>query len=308
MLSCERSINEGSADRPGRLIVVATLFPLYDFAKNIAGEHAEVRLLLPPGAEPHSFEPRPSDILMLNDADIFIYTNRFMEPWAEKLIKGADSSRTVVVDASQGVRLIKGGKHGDDGGAHYHKGMAQQHEETGQGADPHIWLDFDNAMTMINTITAALVSKDPLNRDSYTTNAGHYKVLLTRLDADYNKGLLNCRKKVFVNGGHYTFGYLAARYGLRYRAAYGFSPDAEPTARNLADISKMLRREGLNHIFYEELLSPRVAGTIAKETGAELLKLHGAHNISKDEFTAGRTFYELMEQNLVNLRTGLQCP
>ena len=110
-----------------------------------------------------------------------------------------------------------------------------------------------------------------------------------------------------VDGGHYTFGYLARRYGLTYIAAYGLSPDAEPTARDLARISRMLSKEGLNHLFHEELLSPRIAGTIAQETGASLLRLHGAHNISREELHAGTTFLDLMEKNLDQLLTGLQC-
>lgn len=309
--ACARSKDSRSVGRSGRLIVVATLFPLYDFAMHIAGDRAEVKLLLPPGAEPHSFEPKPADIVMLNRADIFIYTNRFMEPWAEKLLKGIGGSSLAVVDASQGVRFIEVNIEGAEGGTqdrHRKSGAKEEHNEhEGHGADPHIWLDFSNAQTMVDTIAKALIEKDSANRDSYTRNAEAYKARLERLDAAYRKGLSSCRKKIFVNGGHYTFGYLANRYGLRYRAAYGFSPDAEPTAGNLADISMTLRQQGLNHIFYEELLSPRIAETIAKETDATLLKLHGAHNISKEEFTANRTFIELMEKNLENLMTGLQC-
>jgi len=309
--SCVRSKEEKSESKSGRLIVVATLFPLYDFARNIAGDQADVKLLLPPGAEPHSFEPKPADIVMLNRADIFIYTNRFMEPWAEDLLKGIQGNRLYVVDASQGVRFIEGSIDGSEGGKqHIHRksgGKEEHAEHEGHGADPHIWLDFSNAQKMVDTIARAFMERDPSNRDIYSRNAEAYKARLEGLDNAYRKGLSNCRKKIFVNGGHYTFGYLAQRYGLRYMAAYGFSPDAEPTARNLANISKMLRREGLKHIFYEELLSPRIAATIAKETGATLLKLHGAHNISKEEFNANTTFNELMEKNLDNLMTGLQC-
>ncbi|MBI5632238.1 MAG: zinc ABC transporter substrate-binding protein [Nitrospirae bacterium] len=309
--ACARSKDPESKGQSGKLIVVATLFPLYDFARNIAGDRADVKLLLPPGAEPHSFEPRTSDMVMLNRADIFIYTNKFMEPWAEKLLKGIQSSRLSVVDASSGVRFVQGSIDGGEG-AYLHQnrkpGQKEDHDEhKGQGSDPHIWLDFSNAQKMVDTIAGAIIAKDPANKDLYTKNAETYKARLADLDKSYQKGLSNCSKKIFINGGHFTFGYLAARYGLRYRAAYGFSPDAEPTARNLADISKTLRQEGLGHLFYEELLSPRIADTIAKETGATLLKLHGAHNISKAEFDGNRTFIELMERNLDSLMTGLQC-
>lgn len=304
--ACARSKDsQNEGNRSGRLTVVATLFPLYDFARNIAGDRVEVKLLLPPGAEPHSFEPRTSDMVMLNHADIFIYTNKIMEPWTEKLLKGTQGREPFVVDASQGVRFIEGSIDGSEERKSGKHGAGNEHEA--HGADPHIWLDFNNAQTMVDTIAGAFIARDPSNKDTYTRNAEAYKARLEGLDIAYQKGLSNCRKKIFINGGHYTFGYLANRYGLRYRAAYGFSPDAEPTARNLAEISKTLRQEGLDHLFYEELLSPRIADTIAKETGATLLKLHGAHNISKEEFHANRTFIELMERNLDNLMTGLQC-
>lgn len=309
--ACTRSKDSPSEDKSGRLTVVATLFPLYDFARNIAGDRAEVKLLLSPGAEPHSFEPKPADIIMLNRADIFIYTNRFMEPWAEKLLKAIGGSGLSVVDASQGVRFIEGSIDGNEGKTqdlHRKSGIKEgAHEQEGLGADPHIWLDFSNAQKMVDTIAKAFIAKDSANKDVYMKNAEAYKARLEGLDNAYKKGFSNCRKKIFMNGGHYTFGYLANRYGLRYRSAHGFSPDAEPTARNLADITKTLRQEGLNHLFYEELLSPGIAEAIAKETNATLLKLHGAHNISKEEFNANRTFIELMERNLDNLMTGLQC-
>ena len=305
---CTKSRDSQTKERSGKLIVIATLFPVYDFTRNIAGDRAEVKLLLPPGAEPHSFEPRPADIVMLNHADIFIYTNRFMEPWAEKLQKGIEGRGLSVVDASEGVRFIRGTADGAERENHeQRRNSGMKDEQGGQSADPHIWLDFSNAKIMVDTIAEALIAKDPANRDRYTKNAEAYQNRLEAMDRAYQKGLSNCGKKIFMNGGHYTFGYLAERYGLRYRSAYGFSPDAEPTARNLAAISKALRQEGLKHLFYEELLSPRVADTIAKETNVMLLRLHGAHNISKDEFNANRTFIELMERNLDNLMTGLQC-
>jgi zinc transport system substrate-binding protein len=299
--SC-RKAEEGRVDQQsGRLRIVASLFPLYDFARIIGSGHADVTLLLPPGTEPHSFEPRPADMATLNSADIFVYTNPYMEPWAEDILKGMDRNRLLVVNASEGVKFL--GRPGDDRG----QGKQGHRHENGAGADPHIWLDFNNAQKMVDTLARAFSRKDPANSGVYTANAEKYKARLDELDRKYRNALSGCRTRVFINGGHYTFGYLADRYGLLYRAAYGFSPDAEPTARDLAEMSKMLREQGLKYIFYEELLTPRIAETLAKETGATLLKLHGAHNISREELVKGTTFTDLMEMNLGNLITGLQC-
>jgi len=294
--SCEKKRDE--AVQPGRLRIVTTLFPLYDFTRNIAGDKAQVSLLLPPGMESHSFEPKPDDIIRINKADLFVFTNRYMEPWAADIIAGLDNRRTLVVDASRGARLLEAGRsdgHGDEG--HHH----------GEGMDPHLWLDFANAQIMVDNILSGLVAKDPSNRGFYTANAAAYKAKLADLDQRFRKGLSSCEKRVFLHGGHFAFGYLANRYGLRYESAYAVTADAEPSPAKIAKLIRDIRANGLRYIYTEELVEPRVADTIARETGAKVLRLNGAHNVGRDDLAAGATFLSLMEQNLNNLRIGLQC-
>jgi zinc transport system substrate-binding protein len=306
---------------PGKkLIVVTSLFPLYDFARNIGQNRADVSLLLPPGLEAHSFEPRPGDMVRLNQADVFVYTNSAMEPWAHDLIKGVQSRTRRVVEAGRGVAMTAGHEahsqakkttheahtHGNRAG-HGHKNN-HQHGHDHNGADPHVWLDFSNAATMVDHILAGFIEKDPANKDFYEKNADAYKAKLNNLDRQFKEGLSGCRKHVIVHGGHFAFGYLARRYGLKYVAVSGFSPDAEPTPAGMIKISKTLKANGLNHLFYEELLSTRLAESIARETGASLLMLHAAHNVGKEEFERGVGFIDLMQRNLENLRRGLQCP
>lgn len=281
-----------------KLTVVTTLFPLYDFAKNIGGEYAEASLLLPPGVEPHGFEPKPEDIIRINKADIFIYTGKYMEPWAEKILKGTDNKSLIVVDSSKGINLLEETE--EDGHDHKHA--------NGEGLDPHIWLDFDNAKKMIDNMLESFIKADAANADAYRKNAEQYKAMLSDLDNKFRKGLASCKTRYFIHGGHYAFGYMAKRYGLNYISAYhGFSPDAEPTARRLAELIRKMKKHNTTHVFYEELISPRVAEVIAKETGARLLQLHAAHNLTKEEWDRGATFIGLMEQTLINLKTGLQC-
>jgi zinc transport system substrate-binding protein len=252
--------------------------------------------------EPHSFEPKPEDLVRISKADIFIYTNRYMEPWAENILKGVSAKKLLVVDAGAGASYMPaGGEDDDDHGAekngHHH----------GAGLDPHIWLDPDNARTIVDNIASALSRKDPANRGYYLANASAYKARLAELDGRFRQGLANCQSREFLHGGHYAFGYLARRYNLHYLSAYGMSANAEPPPRKLVEIIVEMKKSGLHHIFYEELLAPRVAATIARESGATLLKLHGLHNISREDMDRGATFISLMEQNLVNLRTGLIC-
>ncbi|MGD0231639.1 MAG: metal ABC transporter substrate-binding protein [Syntrophorhabdales bacterium] len=303
LFSCRPS-EEPSGERSA-LQVVTTLFPLYDFARNVGGDKAVVTLLLPPGVEPHGFEPKPGDILRINKADIFVYTGDFMEPWATSVIKGAERRDLVVVDSSAGAMLRQEtGDHGPSGEktpATLRTGGRQE------PVDPHIWLDLDNAQIMVDNIVAGFVRKDPRNRPFYEKNATAYKAKLRDLDERFRKDLSSCETRLFVHGGHYAFNYLARRYNLSYVSVYGFSPDAEPSPRHLAEIVHRVRQDRIRYVFYEELIQPRVAETIARETGARLLPLNGGHNVTKSEMESGVTFISLLENDLDNLRTGLQC-
>jgi len=293
-VGCRKTADQ-DAGGSGKLRVVATIFPVYEFARAVAGDKAEVTMLLPPGMEPHSFEPRPEDIVRVSRADLFIYTNRYMEPWAGEIVKGAGGGKLTVVDASRGAKFLKVG----DGADHDGHG--------GEGMDPHLWLDFTNAQSMVDTIAAALAERDPANRAVYLANAAAYRAKLADLDGRYRTGLATCATRTVLHGGHFAFGYLANRYGLRYTSAYAVSADAEPTPAKLAKLVKQVRAEGLKHIYTEELLDPRTAETIARETGASILMLHGAHTVAKADLDKGVTFIALMEKNLASLREGLQC-
>lgn len=165
---------ESPAGGVRKLNVVTTLFPLYDMARSIGAGKAEVSLLMPPGVEPHSFEPKPSDMARINEADIFVYTGRFMEPWAEDIIKSVSNKNLAVVDAGLGVKLAKG--------------MGRGHAGSATAPDPHIWLDFDNAEVMAANIGAALENKDPANGVYYRRVAAAYKGRLAALDAAYKAG------------------------------------------------------------------------------------------------------------------------
>lgn len=293
----------------GKPTVVVTLFPLYDFSKNIVGSYADVSLLLPPGVEVHSFEPRPADMVEMQNADIFVYTGDAMEPWVRRLFSSMDSKGTMVIDASRGIVLARtvADEGGDD--AHHHEGEvegAQEHHHHGN-LDPHIWLDFANAQKMVDTIARALSEKDPVHKEEYVRNAESYKARLVSLDRKYRETLATCEKKHIIHGGHFAFNYLAARYGLEYESAYPGSADTEPSARRVIELRNKLKKHGLDTVYYEELINPRIAEVLAKETGSKLLRLHGAGNVSKEEMEQGVTFIQLMEQNLANLRSGLKC-
>ncbi|WP_026842110.1 metal ABC transporter substrate-binding protein [Citrifermentans bremense] len=283
---------EGKSDK---LQVVTTLFPLYDFAKKIGGEKAQVTLLLPPGIEPHSFEPRPEDVVRVNHADLFIYTNPVMEPWASSIVNAIDRGRVGIVEGSQGIALQPPEPDPYD-----------PHREAHAKADPHVWLDFGNAQVIARNIQDAFIGRDPANKAYYQQNAAKLIADLVSLDQRFRQTLSQCPKKVLLHGGHYAFGYLARRYGLQYISASAVNADAEPTPAKLAELVQIMRREKLQYVYTEELLSPRIAETIARETGAKVLMLRAGHNVTRDDLARGVSFISLMEDNLRNLKAGLQ--
>ncbi len=305
------NIAQKSNIAPGKLSIITTLFPQYDFAKAIGGDKVEVTLLLPPGVEAHAYEPKPSDISKINNAAIFVYTGEFMEPWAHDIIESADK-KVKVVNASVGVEMMKE----ENEHEHEHEEEAD-YEETGHhedehghhhgGVDPHIWLDFDNAKIMAQNITKALVEVDPQNADYYQNNLQAYQKKLAELDSTYKNTLSACKTKSIIYGGHYAFGYLAKRYGLEYVSAQGFSPDSEPTAKDMIALTEQIKKDNISYIFYEELTSPKIAETLANETSAKLLLLNGAHNLAKEDYKSGASFISIMEENLKNLSLGLDC-
>ncbi len=286
------------------LQVVTTLFPLYDFARSIAGDRAQVTMLLPPGVEPHTFEPKPEDMIRISRAGLFIYTSRYMEPWAEKIITGIDSRTLRVVNAGERVSyraVVREDIHGNSRKEHGRHG----HDE--EGMDPHIWLDFDNAARIVDVILDGFIAADPRNADLYRQNAEALKTRLSALDRRYRDSLSTCSTKILLHGGHYTFGYLAGRYGLEYHALSGVSSDSEPSAERMVALVKEIRSSGARYLFAEELLSPRLTEALAQEAGVGVLMLHGAHNLSRDDLSRNVTFFDLMDRNLAQLQKGLLC-
>jgi len=289
------------------LTVVTTIFPLYDFARAVGQDKVQVSLLLPPGIEAHSFEPKPSDIIRIAKADVFIYTGNFMEPWVEDVLSGLSTAGLLVVDASSGITLIAGG-HDEDAHGGEREGPEPDRVHHHGDVDPHIWLDLGNAQIMVNAIAAALAQKDPVNRDFYLRNAEEYNSRLGDLDRRFREAFASCKQRTIIYGGHFAFGYFVKHYGLGYESPYsGFSPNAEPSPRAIAELIDKMNNSGARCIFYEELLDPKVARVIARETGAGIELLHGAHNISRSELQNGVTFISIMEGNRQRLTDCLSC-
>lgn len=275
-----------------KIKIVTTVFPLMEFAKAVAGDRGEVSLLLPPGAEIHTWQPRPSDIIRLSSSDIFVYIGSSLEPWVDDIMRSVKNPNLKPVEAGRGLSVIDGELHGEDEHA---------------AADPHIWLDFENDQKIVEKIEAVLAEVEPASASFFKKNASLYKQKLQVLDEKYKAELTDCAHRTFIVGGHAAFGYLARRYNLQQVALYGISPDARPTPRKLVEVIEMVKKLGINVIFFEVFISGELARTIAEQVGARTLVLNPGANLTREQLKSGATFFDIMEKNLENLKSGLGC-
>jgi len=318
---CMQSADEAKPEDEKPLII-ATLFPQYDFVRQIAGDKVDVTLLLPPGVEPHTYEPTPRDIANIKKADLFVYTGEFMEPWAERIIEAAQGTNLLIVDTSIGIDLMDEEDHHhhhedndhdhdhDEDHDHDHDedhDHDHDHDDHHGGKDPHFWLDPILARVMVDHIVDGLVEVDPDNEAYYRQNGEAYKQKLQDLHEKLDSRLSILENRTILYAGHFAFGYFAARYNLEHVSPYeGFAPDAEPTPGNIAELIKRVDESNTKVIYYEELIDPKIARVVAEQTGAEMLLLHGAHNVTTEELNSGVTYISIMEDNFAKLLKGLK--
>ena len=282
--------------------VMTTIFPLTDFAQAVGGDRVKVTQLLPPGAEAHTWEPKPSDIVKLSRADVFLYIGSEMEPWVAGILKTIENPKLVITEASQGLPLLRADQTDAGGEKHHHS-----NESTHGRFDPHIWLNFDYDRNIVDKITAGLSKRDPEGILYYRRNAEAYKAKLRDIDLRYRKEFGGCSSKEIILGSHAAFAYLAQQYGLTQVPLYGISPNAEPTPKKMAEVITLAKKYRARAIYYEELVSDKLAKTIANEVGAKTLVLSTGENLTQKQIEAKVTFLDLMEQNLENLKYGLTC-
>ena len=278
-----------------KLTIVTTLFPDYDFARQIAGDKAEVKLLLSPGVEAHDYDPSPADIISINKADLFIYTGEYMELWVPGILSSLESDKVTVVDASENISLIRSADE-------------EHHEEDGHSHeyDPHIWTSPKNAIIMVNNILKAIEKKDPANKEYYEKNAEEYISQIKELDSEFAEIAKNAKNPTIYFGGRFAMIYFVKEYGLGYLSAFdSCSSETEPSAKLVADMVDAMKKNGASVVYYEELTDPKSAQAIADEIGGTTLLLHSCHNVSLEDFNNGATYVSLMQQNVINLKTGL---
>lgn len=286
-----------------KLNIVVSIFPQYDFTRRIAGDRAKVVLLLPPGAESHTYEPSPSDMTTIARSDIFIYTGAEMEPWAKRFADSTAAEHTLIVDASRNVPLLRNGnidakeKRGnhahDEGHLHIY--------------DPHVWLDPLLAVAMTENIAAALSKRDPAGADVYAANAAGLVADLKQMDKEFREIIAALPRRTLVFGDRFAFRYFFLRYGLEEVGPYkDCAPGAEPGPMAVIAVEKYIRENQVRFAYRETAETDRLSRVLAEETGVEILPVDSLHTLSPGLFAAGATYLGVMRENMAAFAKGLQ--
>jgi zinc transport system substrate-binding protein len=275
--------NNGPVDN--RLQVSASFYPLYFFASQIGGDKVNVVNITPAGVEPHDYDPSAQDIAAIESGGMLIL-NGSLEAWGDKIKDTLQGSRVLTIIAGRGLFTQKISD----------QGVSQ--------VDPHVWLDPLKAKQEAHTIADGFIKIDPKNEKYYKNNELLLDAEFDRLDSEYKNGLAQCPQRDIITS-HAAFGYLATRYGLTQISIAGLSPDAEPSAQQLADITIFARQHNIEYIFFESLVSPKLSQTIASEVGAYTLVLDPIEGVSDNNIKAGNNYFTIMEDNLKNLQKAL---
>ena len=300
LTACGPDLPPEDSERPQ---IVATVFPAYDFARSAAGELADVTLLLPPGAESHSYEPTPADILRVQRCDLFIYLGGESDAWVDTILSAIEPRGDVLrmidcVDLLE-EETVEGMQGGHD---HDHE---EDHDHLGEvlSMDEHVWTAPRNAAAVTRIIGQRLALLDRSNGEAYAAGAEAYALELEELDRDFTAFFDTLPDRTIVFGDRFPLLYFAEAYDLDYYAAFpGCGAQTEPSAATVAFLTRKVREEGLPAVWYIEFSNHLVADSIAEAAGVETAQFHTCHNVSRADLEAGATCLSLMRANLEALR------
>lgn len=286
------------------LTIIALNFPCYDAARQVAGERAEVKMLLPPGTENHGYEPSPQDIIAVQNADLFIYVGGESDTWVEGILDSFGEEAPHCLSLTECVSLLE---------EEQSPSMAQEAEEESEEEseeeaemDEHVWTSPCNMMMIASRICDELCVIAPELAGDFRGNTAAFLAGLTELDAAFREAVENGCRRTIIFGDRFPLRYFAAEYGLEYDAAFpGCSEDSEPSVHSVVSLIDRIREEGISAVFYIEYSSCRTADILAEETGVKELLFHSCHNISAEEMEQGATYLALMWRNVDTLREAL---
>ncbi|MDP2640969.1 MAG: zinc ABC transporter substrate-binding protein [Candidatus Yanofskybacteria bacterium] len=280
-----------------KMRVVASFYPLAEWASRAGEELVNVHVLAPAGIDPHTFEPTPRELALIYNASVFLFVGGGFEPWAERLEEDLKKRGVTVLEMEEYMEFFRVEEEEHE----------EEEEEHGHGAyDPHFWLDPTRAAEAVRLVGETFSALDPDNTSAYEIQAAAYMTELEQLHHEYEQGLVSCAKNEIIVA-HDAFRYMADRYGFDIIAIAGISPEEEPSLRRMGELVLLAREKNIRYIFFETLASTRLSETIAQEVGAQTLVLNPIEGLSAQEESEGHTYISLMRQNLTNLRLALEC-
>ena len=294
----------------GKLSVVSLIFPSWDFVRVIAGDRVNLVMLLPPGAESHSYEPSPRDIIAIKNSDLFIYSGGESTKWADRILESLDDSGEILNGRMKLLKLmdlvhtveeeIVEGMEDDEGDD-------DKGENKYYAYDEHVWTSPGNAKAIALAICESLCALDPANEEFFRRNTAEYVASLDELDASFRAVVKDAKRNVIIFGDRFPFRYLADAYGLKYFAAFpGCSAEAEPSAATVAFLINKVKDENIPVVFHIELSNEKMADAIAEAAGAGKLLLHSCHTVTRKEFENGANYLDLQKANVEHLREALR--
>ena len=302
LAGCSAADGAEPAAGADRLSIVASFYPLEWLGQQVAGDLATVTGLTPPGAEPHEHELTPQDVAAVSEADVVVYLDT-LQPAVDEAVAQQAGDRAFDAGSAADLDLVfaAGQDHEHDDGEDEH---AEEEHVEGAVTDPHFWHDPVRMAAVGDALAQRLGRADAAHAATYTANAVALRARLEALDADFRTGLATCASRDLVTS-HSAFGYLAEAFDLHQVGISGLAPDEEPAPGALADATAFVREHGVSTIYVETLVSPAVAETVARETGAQTRTLDPIEGLTDD--SAGDDYLELMRANLASLRAGQQC-
>lgn len=290
LVGCESNTKtKTETPKKEKLSIVCTVFPSYDFAREIVGEYGEVTLLLPPGAESHSFNPTLSDIALIEGCDVFIYVGGEIDPWALDIVENSSNKERINLSLLEVLKINE----------------THNHDEHGI-EDEHVWTSISNSITICEKISEAICKKDNENAEKIKLTTSEYVEKLSELKNAFTDAIRNASTNTLIFADRFPFYWFAKEFSLNYVAALsGCSSDTEPTLTALKEVIDAVNNSGTNTVLYIEGSSGGIADKVAEETGAKKRIFHSCHNVSIEEKENGETYISLMQKNLEVLKEAL---
>ncbi len=276
--------------KDGKIQVVATIFPIYDFVRAVGGDRVECRMLIDAGTEVHSFDPTPSDVKAVYNADLMIYIGGESDKWVDLLLRDVNVNCLALMPAVEEKCEL----------SHSHHHRSHTH-----GADEHIWTSPMNATVMIEEIAENLSETDPEGADYYNKNSAAYISQIEAVSDEIQSVVSKADEPFIVVADRFPFLYFAEEFGIKYEAAFGgCAVSADISLKVMRRLTQTVEQKNIGYIYSTEMSGKNIANALSEETGAEILELHSAHNVTLDDFKSGITYLDIMKNNAAALRKG----